>query len=89
MGKGQGSILGSDSRFNAIGVCDVGAQHAVPLRQLAMVAGIYNLPTDLWGKGFLGMGLLFVVGSSFSLAKTLRDEHEVKKLVNRLADVNS
>jgi hypothetical protein len=54
-----------------------------------MVAGIYNFPTDLWVKGFLGMGLLFVVGSSFSLAKTLRDEHEVKKLVNLLADAKT
>lgn len=38
--------------------------------------GILYLPVDLWTKGFLGMGLLFTVGSCFSLAKTLRDEHE-------------
>jgi hypothetical protein len=56
---------------------------------LAMVIGIYNLPTDLWVKGFLGMGLLFVVGSSFTLAKTLRDDHEAQKLINRVVDAKT
>jgi len=38
--------------------------------------GIAYLPVDLWTKGFIAMGLLFTVGSCFSLAKTVRDEHE-------------
>ncbi len=42
----------------------------------ATVIGILYLPVDVWIKGFLGMGLLFTVGSCFSLAKTIRDEHE-------------
>lgn len=40
--------------------------------------GIAYLPVDLWTKGFIAMGLLFTVGSCFSLAKTVRDEHEEK-----------
>lgn len=38
--------------------------------------GILYLPVDAWIKGFLGMGLLFTIGSCFTLAKTVRDEHE-------------
>ena len=41
--------------------------------------GIAYLPADLWTKGFMAMGLLFTVGSCFSLAKTLRDDHEVER----------
>lgn len=43
--------------------------------------GVLYLPVDLWTKGFLGMGLLFVVGSCFSLAKTVRDDHEADRTV--------
>ncbi len=31
------------------------------------------------------MGTIFTVGSCFSLAKTLRDDHEYEKLVNRVS----
>ncbi len=48
--------------------------------------GIWNLPADLWVKSFMGMGVLFSVGSSLSLAKTLRDQHESTKLVKRIDD---
>jgi hypothetical protein len=46
--------------------------------------GILYLPVDPWMRGFLGMGLLFSVGSTLSLAKTLRDEHEAKRLTARV-----
>ncbi len=46
--------------------------------------GIWFLPTDLWIKAFLGMGLLFSVGSSLSLAKTLRDAHEAQRVHARI-----
>ena len=32
-----------------------------------MVVGIINLPVDLWMKGFMGMGLLFTIGASFTV----------------------
>ncbi len=41
--------------------------------------GVLYLPVDVWTKGFLGMGLLFTIGSCFSLAKTVRDEHESER----------
>lgn len=47
-------------------------------------AGIVNLPVDAWIKGFMGMGLTFSVGSTFTLAKTQRDLHEAKRLASRI-----
>jgi hypothetical protein len=46
--------------------------------------GIWFLPVDPWVKAFMGMGLLFSVGSSISLAKTLRDVHESRRVVARI-----
>ena len=46
-----------------------------------MALGILYLPVDLWTKGFFGMGLLFTVGSCFSLAKTIRDDAEEQRHV--------
>ncbi len=48
------------------------------------ISGILYMPADLWVKGFVLMGLIFTVGSSFTLAKTLRDDYEAHKLVNRI-----
>jgi hypothetical protein len=48
------------------------------------VGGILYMPTDLWVRGFLLMGLVFTVSSSFTLAKTLRDDHEAERLINRI-----
>ena len=42
--------------------------------------GVLYLPVDRWTKGFLAMGLLFTVGSCFSLAKTLRDDHDARRV---------
>lgn len=46
--------------------------------------GIWNLPVDVWVKAFMAMGLLFSVGSTFSLAKTVRDQHESESLRKRI-----
>jgi hypothetical protein len=46
--------------------------------------GIVNLPVDSWVKGFMGMGMAFSIGSTFSLVKTMRDLHETKKLTARI-----
>ncbi|MFG2193771.1 YiaA/YiaB family inner membrane protein [Streptomyces sp. NPDC048639] len=44
---------------------------------LAAVAyGISKLPVGAWERGFLGLGLIFVVTSSFTLAKCIRDRQE-------------
>jgi len=49
-----------------------------------MVIGIWSLPVDVWAKGYLAMGLLFTVGSCFSLAKHVRDQLEGGRMSNRV-----
>lgn len=51
--------------------------------------GIAYLPVDIWIRGFLGMGFLFSIGSAFTLAKTIRDNHEATKLHNRLKEAKT
>jgi hypothetical protein len=51
--------------------------------------GILYLPVDAWMRAFLGMGLLFLTGSCLSLAKTMRDQHEQKKLINRITEAKT
>jgi hypothetical protein len=50
----------------------------------AMSIGILYLPVDNWIKGYMGMGLLFTIGSTSSLSKTTRDIHESKKITSRI-----
>ena len=56
----------------------------------AMLAmGIWALPTDLWVKGYLSMAGVFLTGSCFTLAKTLRDEQEAKRFTNRIEEAKT
>lgn len=56
---------------------------------LGMVGGVAMMPVDLWIRGYVIMGSLFLVGSSFTLSKTLRDQFESAKLVNRLSQARA
>ncbi|MEM7499197.1 MAG: YiaA/YiaB family inner membrane protein [Pseudomonadota bacterium] len=51
--------------------------------------GIWLMEVTLTMKGFLAMGLLLSVSGAFNLAKTLRDEHEAKRLHNRLDEART
>jgi hypothetical protein len=31
------------------------------------------MPVDIWIKGYMAMGVLYLTGATFTLAKTLRD----------------
>jgi len=42
----------------------------------ALVIGIAYLPVDPWMRAFLAIGSLFLVTSSFTLAKCVRDAQE-------------
>ncbi|MGQ0671971.1 MAG: YiaA/YiaB family inner membrane protein [Hyphomicrobium sp.] len=54
-----------------------------------MGLGIWAMPAELWVKGYLLMGTVFMLGSTFTLAKTVRDEHEAKRLANRIEDAKA
>ncbi|MEM7407538.1 MAG: YiaA/YiaB family inner membrane protein [Pseudomonadota bacterium] len=55
----------------------------------AMIGGIALLPATLWVKGYLAMGALFLLGATFTLAKTMRDEFEANKLINKIQDART
>ncbi|MEM9555779.1 MAG: YiaA/YiaB family inner membrane protein [Acidobacteriota bacterium] len=51
----------------------------------ACLFGIWFMPTPLWIKGYMTMGVLYAVGATFTLAKTLRDEHEAERLIHKIS----
>ena len=51
--------------------------------------GIVYLPVNNWVKAFMGMGLAFSVGSTFSVAKTTRDLHEARRLAYRIDEAKT
>jgi hypothetical protein len=59
-----------------------GISFAVAL--LSMVFAILYLPVDPWIRAFLGLGVMFLTTSSFTLAKCVRDAQESQNVVSRL-----
>ncbi|MEQ8824853.1 MAG: YiaA/YiaB family inner membrane protein [Filomicrobium sp.] len=51
--------------------------------------GIWAMPADLWVKGYMMMATVFLCGATFTLAKTVRDEHEAKRFTNRIEDAKT
>jgi hypothetical protein len=54
-----------------------------------MVFGIAVMPVEIWVRGYMILGTLFLVGSTFTLAKTMRDEFESAKLINQIAQARA
>lgn len=51
---------------------------------VALAFGIAYLPVDPWMRAFLALGSLFLVTSTFTLAKCVRDAQENSGLTSRL-----
>lgn len=51
---------------------------------LSVIVGILYLPVDPWIRAFLALGSLFLVTSSFTLAKCVRDNQENNAVYARL-----
>jgi hypothetical protein len=51
---------------------------------LAALGGIFFLPLDPWPRLFLGITVLFLVSSAFTLAKVIRDQQEATTVRVRL-----
>lgn len=49
-----------------------------------MTIGIAYTPATAWVRGFLVLGLLYVVTSAFTLAKCVRDQQETSQVVQRV-----
>ncbi|ONH33620.1 YiaA/YiaB family inner membrane protein [Pseudofrankia asymbiotica] len=54
---------------------------------VSVVVAIAYLPGDAWMRGLLGLGLLYVVTSTFTLAKCVRDHQESASVVSRVDQV--
>ena len=53
------------------------------------LVGTWLMPVELWIKGYMTMGVIYTVGAAFTLAKTLRDEHESAKLINKISQAKT
>ncbi|WAC91367.1 YiaA/YiaB family inner membrane protein [Mycobacterium sp. Aquia_213] len=51
---------------------------------VAALGGIFYLPLDSWQRLFLGITVLFLVSSAFTLAKVIRDQQEAATIRVRL-----
>ena len=51
---------------------------------LTALGGIFFLPLDPWQRLFLGITVLFLVSSAFTLAKVIRDQQEATTVRVRL-----
>ncbi len=54
-----------------------------------MIFGVAVMPVEIWMRGYMILGTLFLVGSTFTLAKTMRDEFENAKLINQIAQARA
>lgn len=54
-----------------------------------MLFGVAVMPVEIWMRGYMILGTLFLVGSTFTLSKTMRDEFEASKLINKLAQART
>ncbi|MBU7600792.1 hypothetical protein JGS22_024995 [Streptomyces sp. P38-E01] len=50
----------------------------------AVTIGVAYMPMGAWERGFLAIGVLFLVSSSFTLAKCVRDRQEHSQVTTRV-----
>jgi len=55
----------------------------------AMIAAILFMPGDLMMKGYFGLNSLFMVSSTIMISKTMRDEHEGQKIINKISEAKT
>lgn len=51
---------------------------------VATAVGIFRLHADAWVRAFLGIAVLYLVTSAFTLAKVIRDRQEAGQIVSRV-----
>ena len=56
---------------------------------LAVAMGIVFMQADLLVKGYFAICSLFMVSSTITLSKTMRDEHESNRLINKVSEART
>lgn len=54
---------------------------------VSVTYAIAHLPGDAWMRGFLWLGLMYVVTSTFTLGKCVRDQQEAANVISRVDQV--
>jgi hypothetical protein len=54
-----------------------------------LALGLWMMPLDLWGKGYLAMGIVMLVQTTVNITKTLRDNSESEKLIRKIEDAKT
>ena len=55
----------------------------------ATLTGIYMLPGELIVKGYFLISSLFLVYSTITMSKTIRDRHEADRLHNKISEART
>ena len=55
----------------------------------ATLMGIYMLPGELVIKGYFLISTLFLVFSTITMSKTMRDKHEADRLHNKISEART
>jgi hypothetical protein len=56
---------------------------------VAVTAGIFLVPGTLLIKGYFALSALFLVSATITLSKTLRDQHEANRLINKVSEART
>ncbi|WP_293265111.1 YiaA/YiaB family inner membrane protein [Neptunomonas sp.] len=56
---------------------------------VAVVAGIVLVPGSFLIKGYFALSSLFLISSTITLSKTMRDQHEAKRLINKVSEART
>lgn len=62
---------------------------AFVLSLAGMGVGIVNIDADFMTRCYLGLASIFIVSSTFTLAKTVRDVHEDSRLQNKITEAKT
>ncbi|MEV7423243.1 MULTISPECIES: YiaA/YiaB family inner membrane protein [unclassified Streptomyces] len=54
------------------------------LAVVAVTVGVLKLEASAWVRGFLGIAVLYLTTSAFTLAKVIRDRQEAGQIVSRV-----
>ena len=56
---------------------------------IAVAAGVFLMPGTLLMKGYFALSSLFLVSTTITLSKSLRDEHEATRLINKVSEART
>ncbi len=68
-------------------LCFVKASFAIALG--AMLGGIVFSPIDFIVKAYFSLCALFLVSSTITLSKTMRDQHESTRIMNKISEAKT